>query len=219
MKTLRPIRVSIIEDDEMLRRTLASRIDEDPRFTCVRNYPSAEDLFREREFSHTDVFLVDLVLPGMSGIEAIARLRRRRVKGQMLVLTNFNDDGLVREAIIAGARGYILKTTPIPGLLDALQDVHTGGSPMNSAVARIIVDYVASLPKRNGIELLTSREHEVLHRLAQRKLYKEIAIELKMSVDTVRSHMKSIYSKLNVHKRFQAEQIYRRRQASKGAVR
>lgn len=213
---LKPIRVSIVEDDAMLRRTLASRINDDPRFTCTRNYPSAEELFRARDYSNIDVYLVDLVLPGMSGIEAISRLRRRRVKGQMLVLTNFHDDELIRESVIAGARGYILKTTPIPGLLDALQDLHTGGSPMNSAVARIIVDYVASLPKRNGIELLTSRELDVLHRLAQRKLYKEIAIELEMSVDTVRSHMKSIYGKLNVHKRFQAEQIYRRRQSSKG---
>lgn len=211
MKKSIPIRVSIVEADEMLRRTLASRIDEDPRFTCIRNYPSAEELFRARDFAQVDVFLIDLVLPGMPGIDAISRLRRRRVRGQMLVLTNFDDEELVRRAILAGARGYVLKTTPIPVLLDALHDVHHGGSPMNITVARIIVDYVASLPKRSGIELLTARELEVLHRLAQRKLYKEIAIELKMSVDTVRSHMKAIYAKLNVHKRFQAEQLYRRR--------
>ena len=206
-----PIRVSIVEDDDMLRGTLATRINDDPRFTCVHSYPSAEEMFRAREFAHIDVFLIDVVLPGMDGIQAIARLRRRKVRGQMLVLTNFDDEELVRSAVIAGARGYVLKTTPINALMDALADIHRGGSPMNSSVARIIVDYVASLPKPNGIELLTTRELDVLHRLAQRKLYKEIAIELDMSVDTVRSHMKSIYSKLNVHKRFQAEQVYRNR--------
>ena len=193
----------------MLRSTLAARINDDPRFSCKRTYPSAEDFFRERDYSKNDVFLIDIVLPGMSGIQAITRLRRRKVKGQMLVLTNFDDDQLVRDAILAGAHGYVLKTTPIVSLMDALVDVHHGGSPMNSTVARIIVDYVASLPKPNGISLLTSRELEVLHRLAQRKLYKEIAIELEMSVDTVRSHMKAIYHKLNVHKRWQAEKIYR----------
>lgn len=205
------IRVSIIEDDDMLRRTLASRIAEDDRFSCEQSFSTAEEMFRSCDLSRVDVFLIDIVLPGMSGIQAITKLRRKRVKAQMLVLTNFDDDALIREAIIAGARGYVLKTTSITSLLDALADVHAGGSPMNSTVARILVDYVSSLPRPSGLELLTSRELEVLHRLAQRKLYKEIAIELAMSVDTVRTHMKRIYGKLNVHKRWQAEQVYRSR--------
>lgn len=160
-----------------------------------------------------DVFLIDIKLPGMSGIAVIDKLRRMNVPGQVLMLTNFDDDEHVRTAILAGARGYLLKTTPAPRLLDALEEIHIGCAPMNASVARLILDYIAELPKPSALAALTDRERDerdVLALLAERKQYKEIAEDLFMGLETVRSHVRGIYSKLNIHTRFEAEEIYRR---------
>jgi DNA-binding NarL/FixJ family response regulator len=125
------------------------------------------------------------------------------------MLTNFDDDDHIRSAILAGARGYLLKTTPRARLLKAIEEIHSGGAPLTSNVARIIMDYMASLPRPTSLDTLTDRERDVLALLAERKQYKEIADILFMSLDTVRSHVRGIYSKLNVHKRIDAEKIYR----------
>jgi DNA-binding NarL/FixJ family response regulator len=203
------IHVSIVEDDDLLRTVLQDNINADGRFECVHSCSSAEDLFSRRNYRRADVYLMDIVLPGVSGIEALKRLRRVGIRGQSLMLTNFDDPELVRSAVLAGAQGYLLKTTPIPRMLDSLVDICNGGAPISSTVARIIVDYIASLPQPTGVELLTVREYDVLRMLSQRRLYKEIAVELEMSLDTVRTHVRSIYNKLNVHRRVEAERIYR----------
>jgi DNA-binding NarL/FixJ family response regulator len=155
------------------------------------------------------VFLVDIGLPGMSGIDAIDRLRAMNLPGQILMLTNFDDDDHIRAAVLAGARGYLLKTTPQERLNNAIEEIHTGGAPINSIVARIIMDYMNTMPRPTALDTLTDRERDVLALLADRKQYKEIADILFMSIDTVRTHVRGVYTKLNVHKRAAAEKIYR----------
>lgn len=203
------IRVAIIEDEAVLRKGLAKRITADTRFVCSAIYDSAEALLAAGGLEEVDVFLIDIGLPGISGIALIERLRSLNVSGQMLMLTNFDDDANVRAAVMAGARGYLLKTTPPARLLDALEEIHVGGAPMNGSVARIIMNYLSELPKPSALAILTDRERDVLAQLAERKQYKEIADELFMSIDTVRTHVRNIYSKLNVHRRSEAEAIFR----------
>lgn len=204
-----PIRVSIVEDEHILRNGLAMRISADHRYVCTDVFASAEELLACSHLHEIDVFLVDIGLPEMSGIEAIERLRAMNLPGQVLMLTNFDDDDHVRAAIVAGARGYLLKTTPLARLTNAIEEIHTGGAPINSIVARIIMDYMAQQPRPSAMDSLTDREHEVLSLLADRKQYKEIADILFMSVDTVRTHVRNVYTKLNVHKRSAAVKIYK----------
>lgn len=209
-----PIRVCIVEDEQVLRTGLAKRISADARYVCTDVFASAEELLACPYLEAIDVFLVDIGLPGMSGIEAIDRLRAMNLPGQVLMLTNFDDDDHVRAAILAGARGYLLKTTPPTRLTNAIEEIHTGGAPINSIVARIIMDYMADLPRPTAMDSLTDRERDVLHLLADRKQYKEIADILFMSVDTVRTHVRNIYTKLNVHKRAAAVKIYKGEQGA-----
>lgn len=204
-----PIRVAIVEDEAVLRSGLAKRIGSDVRYICTDVFASGEELLACDHLDQIDVFLVDIGLPGMSGIDAIERLRAMNLPGQILMLTNFDDDDHVRAAVLAGARGYLLKTTPQARLNNAIEEIHTGGAPINSIVARIIMDYMNSMPRPTALDSLTDRERDVLALLADRKQYKEIADILFMSIDTVRTHVRGIYTKLNVHKRTQAEKIYR----------
>lgn len=203
------IRIAIVEDDQIIRGGLAESINGDDRFTCTESHGSIESLLESAHVEVVDVFLLDIGLPGMSGIEGIAHIRKRNDQGQILVLTNFEDNDRIRASILAGARGYLLKTTPIPRLLDALQEIHEGGAPMTSHIARIILDYLASLPKPNKLKDLTEREYEVLQKIAERRQYKQIASDLFVSIDTVRTHVRNIYAKLNVNKRREAEEIFR----------
>ena len=204
-----PIRVAIVEDEAVLRSGLAKRIGSDVRYICTDVFASGEELLACDHLDQIDVFLVDIGLPGMSGIDAIERLRAMNLPGQILMLTNFDDDDHVRAAVLAGARGYLLKTTPQARLNNAIEEIHTGGAPINSIVARIIMDYMNSMPRPTALDSLTDRERDVLALLADRKQYKEIADMLFMSIDTVRTHVRGICTKLNVHKRAQAEKIYR----------
>jgi DNA-binding NarL/FixJ family response regulator len=203
------IRVAIVEDEAILRAGLAKRIGGDPRYTCTDVFASGEELLACEHLDTIDVFLVDIGLPGMSGIDAIDRLRAMNLPGQILMLTNFDDDDHIRAAVLAGARGYLLKTTPQERLNNAIEEIHTGGAPINSIVARIIMDYMNTMPRPTALDTLTDRERDVLALLADRKQYKEIADILFMSIDTVRTHVRGVYTKLNVHKRAAAEKIYR----------
>lgn len=203
------IRVALVEDEDVLRTGLTQRIGSDERYICTDVFASGEELLACDHLDQIDVFLVDIGLPGMSGIDAIERLRAMNLPGQILMLTNFDDDDHVRAAVLAGARGYLLKTTPQTRLNNAIEEIHTGGAPINSIVARIIMDYMTSLPRPTALDSLTDREREVLALLADRKQYKEIADILIMSIDTVRTHVRGIYSKLNVNKRGAAAKIYR----------
>jgi DNA-binding NarL/FixJ family response regulator len=203
-----PISVAIVEDEEILRTGLAQRIESDERFTYSDVVGSAEEMLKSTNLSSINVFLIDIGLPGMSGIELIEHLRASDVLGQVLMSTNFDDDEHVRAAVLAGAKGYLLMTTPQARLNNAIEEIHVGGAPHTSNVAHIQLDYLSNLPKPSALDILTQRERDVLALLAERKQYKEIVDILFMSVDTICTHVRGIYSKLNVHKRSEAERIY-----------
>jgi DNA-binding NarL/FixJ family response regulator len=204
-----PIRVCIVEDDPLTRQHLAHGLATDPQFLCADVFASAEELLACKHLRKIDVFLIDVGLPGMSGIDAIRELESLDVPGQILVLTIFDDDHTIRDAVVAGARGYLIKTVPRKQLMNAIIEIHEGGAPLSSQAARVIMDFVAQLPRPNILDRLTVRERDVLALLAQHKQYKEIADDLFMSIDTVRTHVRSIYRKLKVHRRGEAERMYR----------
>ena len=209
MRTKKRISVAIIEDDAVVREALVNAINSEERLVCKLAVATAEELFAWGRLHAIDVFLVDLILPAMSGIEAIARLRRRTILGKILVLTMYDDDDRVQQAIIAGARGYLLKTTPMPELMTAIQQLYNGATPLADRATRALVDLVADMPHASRLRLLTQREYDVLRELSDRKLYKEISIQLGIGIDTVRTHVKAIYQKLKVHKRSEAAKLFR----------
>ena len=201
-----PIRVSIIEDDDWIRATEIQHTD---GFTCVQTYCSGEAALEQIAKAPVDVLLVDINLPKMNGIECVSKLRQLAPNAQFLMLTVYEDSERIFKSLLAGASGYLLKRTPKSEIIEAIANVHRGNSPMTGHIARKVVQYFnqrGSLDKE--IEKLSKREHEVLDRLAAGISYKEIAEVLSVSIDTVRVHIKGIYSKLHVHSRGEAVAKY-----------
>jgi DNA-binding NarL/FixJ family response regulator len=199
------LRVSIVEDDEDIRAHLAQLISHAKGFELVGQHGSAEQALEEIPRQPPEVVLMDINLPGLSGIECVRALKARLPELQILMLTIYEDSDLIFESLIAGASGYLLKRTPGPQLLAAIRDVHAGGSPMNSQIARKVVQYFNQQSKKAPeLEALSARELEVLDLLACGRLYKEISDALGITLDTVRKHLQSIYGKLHVHSRTEA---------------
>jgi len=205
MKSTMNVTVSIIEDDVPAREILADWIRRSDGFNCVSEHDDAESAMAMLPEKKPSVALVDINLPGMNGIECIRRLKTVLPQTQFVMLTVYEDDNHIFRAMSAGASGYLLKQTPRQMLLAALKDVHNGGSPMSSNIARKIVQ---SFQKFNTspfeTDNLSPREHEVLELLARGHLYKEIADVLRISVPTVNTHVRRIYEKLHVRSRSQA---------------
>ena len=200
-----PTKVSIVDDDEVSRSLWAEWIDHTPGFSCRNHYGSAEQaepaLLQERP----TVVLMDINLPGRSGIECVRRLKPQAPEIQFVMLTVYGDADHVFDALAAGATGYLLKRTNRASLLEALQEVQAGGSPMSSTVARQVVQYFqqsrVAVPDMNR---LSGREQEVLQLLARGRQNKEIVAELRISPSTVATHIRRIYEKLHVHSRAEA---------------
>jgi DNA-binding NarL/FixJ family response regulator len=200
-----PISVSIVEDDEGMRDSFAVLIEGSPGFRCVSTHASAEDALRQIPLRSPDVVLMDINLPRMSGIECVQKLRAELPQLHVLMLTMYEDSDLIFKSLTAGASGYLLKRTPPAKLLEAIEEVHRGASPMSGKIARVVVQYFHNLRSQSPeSERLTSRENEILELLAKGYRYKEIADQLKISFDTVRSHLRNIYEKLHVHSRTEA---------------
>jgi len=199
------ISVSIVEDDAGVRNTLAKLIDSSAGFRCLSQHPSAESALRELPKQNPEVVLMDINLPGLSGVECVRRLKPALPRAQIIMLTVYQNTEQIFNALAAGATGYLLKQTPPAELLSAIRDVHGGGSPMSSHIARKIVQsFQKPAPGNRGLESLTPREAEVLDYLAKGFLYKEIAEALKISYDTVHAHIRKIYEKLQVRSRTEA---------------
>jgi DNA-binding NarL/FixJ family response regulator len=199
------IRVALVEDDDEIREHLAHLLTRARGFECVGRSRSAEDAVAEIPRSRPDVVLMDINLPGMNGIDCVRKLKSLLPRAQILMLTIYEDSDRIFESLVAGASGYLLKRTPGERLLEAIREVRTGGSPMTSHIARKVVQYFNQLRNVNPeLEALSARERDVLDRLARGRLYKEIADELGVSLDTVRKHLQSIYQKLHVHSRTEA---------------
>jgi len=195
----------IIEDDASVRELLAAWLEEAPDFACVGEFPDAESAVAGMPDCKPNVALVDINLPGSSGIDCVRALKPRLPDTQFVMLTVYEDSDHIFDALSAGATGYLLKRTPRDVLIAALREVHAGGSPMSSNIARKVVQSLQQAkPTLKPAEELSKRENEVLGLLAQGYLYKEIADTIGISLPTVNTYIRRIYEKLHVHSRAQA---------------
>jgi DNA-binding NarL/FixJ family response regulator len=205
------IGVAIVEDDVPAREILAGWIRNAEGFRCVGEFDDAETALAKLPHEKPSVVLFDINLPGMNGIECVRKLKPRLPDTQFVMVTVYEDANHIFNALSAGASGYLLKQTRRNELIDALKDVHAGGSPMSSQIARKVVqNFYRNETQNAGGETveLSGREREVLELLARGYLYKEIAEMLKISVQTVNTYIRRIYEKLHVRSRAQAVAKY-----------
>jgi len=206
------IEVALVEDNTTIRLGLAALIDGTPGYRCVGTYGDCETLLPRLRLIRRGVLLMDIGLPGMSGIEGVRRVKAIRPDLDVLILTVYEENDLIFEALLAGACGYLVKKTPPARLLEAIREAHDGGSPMSSQIARKVVHLLreSSSPRRtaeaeDGEEgRLTPREREILNGLAGGNSYLALARNLNISADTVRFHIRNIYRKLQAHSQSEA---------------
>ena len=198
------IKVGIVEDEKQIRESLAMLINGSEGFSCVNTFANAEDAIEALPNLLLDVVLMDIHLPIKSGIECISEVKPKCKNTQFLMCTSFEDTDSVFKALKSGATGYLTKTTQPSKILDAIIEVHKGGSPMSSNIARKVV--ASFQPADNNVELqkLSNREKEILDLLSKGLRYKEVADKLFLSTETVRTHIRNIYEKLQVNSRTEA---------------
>jgi len=195
------ITVSIVEDISEIREGMRFMVNQTPGFSCISIYNNAKDAYAGLKESSPDIAIMDIGLPDGSGIECIRRLKATDIRTQFLIFTIYDDSDQVFEALAAGASGYLLKTTSPDKIMEALQDLYAGGSPMSASIARKVVASFYHPDKENK---LSAREWEILRLLAKGSLYKEVAARLFISIGTVRQHIHNIYEKLHVQNRTEA---------------
>jgi DNA-binding NarL/FixJ family response regulator len=198
-----PIRVSIVEDDAGIRESLAILINGSVGFRCISTFANAETAMKLLPVDWPDVVLMDINLPNMSGIECLSKLKALRPALQIIMLTVYADNDKIFDSLKAGASGYLLKQTPPVEILAAIVDVHRGGSPISSSIARKLVQHFQQ-QRSSTAEALSGREIEILEVIAKGHHNKEVAELLGISVETVRSHLRHIYEKLHVSSRTEA---------------
>jgi DNA-binding NarL/FixJ family response regulator len=199
------IKVSIVDDDEGIRSSLAALIRREPAMRLLGDYANAEIALKEIPSNPPDVVLMDINMPGMKGVECVRQLKALVPQVQFLMLTVYEDSDSLFNSLKAGASGYLLKRTASKNLLDAIRDVHAGGSPMSPQLARRVVMFFNQAPQvESDVARLTAGEKEFLEQLAKGYAYKEIADRMNISIDTVRSYVRTVYEKLHVHSRTEA---------------
>lgn len=199
------IKITIVEDDAGIRESLCVLINGSDGFECISKFPNPVEALEHIPENKPDVILMDINMPRMSGIECVKKIRKEFPDIQVIMLTVYEDTEKVFEALRAGASGYLLKRTPPATLIESIKQVHTGGSPMSPQIARKIVQSFYESGKGADEEFdLTEREKEILSYLAKGYRYQEIADKLFISIDTVRSHIRKIYQKLQVRSRTEA---------------
>jgi DNA-binding NarL/FixJ family response regulator len=198
-----PIRTLIYEDNELLRESLSSLVLLNAELELVDSFQEAIHVTEHVASLHPDLLLMDIEMPGISGIEATRLVRRLHPDLAIIILTVFEDSENVLNAIKAGASGYLLKKHISLKLFDAINEVMGGGAPMSPTVARLVIN---SMQRPNYVNQynLTQREKEILNSLSQGNSYKMIAVDFKISIETVRTHIKRIYEKLHVHSQTEA---------------
>lgn len=199
-----PIKVAIVEDDSRFRESLAVLIGGADGFCCAGSYPNAEVALKRIPEDWPDLILMDINLPKISGIQCVAKLKALKPTIQILMLTAHEDSELIFNSLKAGASGYLVKRTAFAKILEALADVHSGGSPISSTIARKVVRYFQEESSPYGPENLSLREIEILTHLSKGYQHKEIAELLSISPLTVRAHLRNIYDKLHVRTRTEA---------------
>ncbi|HTI73155.1 MAG TPA: response regulator transcription factor [Candidatus Limnocylindria bacterium] len=205
-------KVAIVEDDHGLRDQLVKILQSAPGIGRVKAYVSGEEAIELIPPSRPDVILMDIKLPGMSGIDCVPHLKKALPETRIIMLTVYEDSERVFRALRAGADGYLIKSSPPEALIEAIEDVHRGGSPMSSHIARKVVQHFHAVgPSEEESENLSPREQEVLGLLASGYLYKEISDRLGIGVETVRTYVKNICVKLHVRSRIEAVAKYGRK--------
>ncbi len=200
------ISVSIIEDNRFLRTAWLAALQAMPDMVVIDAYASCEEAFRSSDIEDADVVLMDIGLPGMSGIDGVKRLSERCPHAATIICTVYDDDQNIFDALCAGAVGYLLKEIEAPELIKAIRDAASGGSPMTPNIARKVIATFHKTPAKqtDHDSRLTEGEYEVLNLLARGKSYAAIAGEVHLSLDGVRTRIRRIYEKLHVHSRSEA---------------
>ena len=202
---MNPVTVSIVEDLDEVRDALERLIDQSEKFCFLEGFNNAEQAEQKIPLQPPDIVIMDINLPGMSGIECISRIKEKCPGTQFMMFTIYEEDEKVFEALKAGAHGYLLKKTPKEKLLEALEELHNGGSPMSTGIARKVIEL---FEKRNQppeeLNALTNKEKQILELLAKGFLYKEIAVQLNSTRNTIKQHIHHIYEKLHVQNRTEA---------------
>jgi DNA-binding NarL/FixJ family response regulator len=199
------IKVSIVEDSRGTRESLTELLGRSAHLRCVGAHANGEEALRKIPEEIPDVVLMDINLPGMNGIECVSRLKEHLPKTQVLMLTTYEESDLIFDSLRSGASGYLLKNMLPAELVQAVEQVYAGGSPMSMHIARKVVGHFQQIRQSSSdVETLTKREYEILGLLAKGYLYKEIADLLGISLSTVRAHLHAVYEKLHVQSRTQA---------------
>lgn len=206
------IQVAVVEDINDIRKGLAMIVNSDDKLECKHTFANAEKAIDVLSVQPVDVVLMDINLPGkLNGIDCVQKLKLLHPAMQFMMCTVYEDTELVFKALKVGATGYILKKTPPEKLIEAIKDIRSGGSPMSAQIARKVITSFQQPAHTEAVHLLTKREQELLELLAQGFRYKEIADQLFVSIDTIRSHIRNIYRKLEVQSRAEAlNKIYPR---------
>lgn len=196
------IAIWMVEDDALFREGIRTLVERTPGFFCERAFSNCEDALNDlRTDDAPRILLMDLGLPGMSGIEGMRKVKELSPATEVLVLTIYDDDERVFEAICAGASGYLLKNSSGEEIVSALSQLVQGGAPMNAQVARRVLDLFSRMGGPKGHYDLSPREKQVLHLLVQGLSKKQIADKLIVSFYTIDTHLKNIYEKLHEHTR------------------
>lgn len=205
------IRIAIVEDDTVIRDLIRDFLRGQEEFESVSSFGSVED-FLSAEDGSFQVVLLDIELPGMSGLEGAFQIKQKNPDTDILMLTIYDDKERVFRALQGGASGYLLKSTSLPKLKTAILEILQGGAPMSPVIAKKVITYFSSLPVSPGnpnLHQLTAREREVSLLLIEGSTYKQVAYHLQISTDTVRQHIKNIYRKLQINSRVQLIREFR----------
>jgi DNA-binding NarL/FixJ family response regulator len=203
------ITVGIVEDDREVRENLVKVLNAHPKIRCVADCESGEAALKQFAACQPDVVLMDINLPGMSGLESTALLKQRLPKTQVLMLTIYSNNNSIFEALKAGASGYLLKNNSSAEVIRSIIEVVEGGVPMTGQIARRVIEaFRKPAPAELAEAQLTTREKDILHLIAKGYANKEIASQLEVGVSTVRTHIEHIYEKLHVHCRTEAAARY-----------
>lgn len=203
------IKVAIVESDERIRNSLAELVDSADICCCVGRCPTGESALSGLTMSRPDVVVMDINLPGMDGVSCVRRLKEKLPNTQFVMLTEYDNESIIFNALTAGANGYLLKQTSPEKLIEAIREIYEGGSPISGHIARKIVRLFQQTPKPvHELEKLSVREQQVLQLLAEGFFYREIANKLSISYCTAHTHVRHIYKKLHVRSRARAVSKY-----------
>ena len=199
------INVAIVEDDNEIRQSLEEIIAASNELICVASFPNAEEFIASFKYIRADVVLMDINLPGQDGITTVAQMKPLKPEVQYLMSTAYEEPEKIFESLTVGATGYLLKNCSAEKIFQSIKEIHKGGSPMSPQIARLVATSFNRRQETSAqYELLTTREKEILKWLAKGFQYKEIADKLYLSIETIRTYVRHIYEKLQVHTRTEA---------------